>query len=156
VAGADGFPREVVVVDHSGAFAGWRPATLVPFAAHYADPINRRATCVPDPKAFAQAYLDAFAEEFRRLQLEYERQQGAFDGLFKHQPSNEQGNFAYRWSQVLHRLRETKLEELIGRVRTQITVFTQNANSAKPAESPSIQSQEKESAGPECGATSAG
>lgn len=138
IEGADGLPRELVVVDHSGAFAGWRPGTLVPFAAHYAEPINRRATCVPDPKAFAQAYLDSFAEEFRRLQLEYERQRGAFDGLFKHQPSNEQGNFAFRWNQVLQRLRESNLEELVGRMRMHITVFKQNVNSDKPGESPGI------------------
>ncbi|HXP61565.1 MAG TPA: hypothetical protein VN829_13795 [Dongiaceae bacterium] len=134
-----GLPRDLVVVNHSGAFAGWRPTSLLAFAEAYAAPVNNRATQVPDPRAFAEAYLKAFAEEFRRIQTEYQRQPGAFEGLFKQQPSNEQGNFACRWSRVLRRLRETDPRSLVAEVRRHITVLKQaEAKEEGAEEMPSI------------------
>lgn len=120
---SDGLPRELVLVDHSGAFADWRTPSLLPFAKGYAAPVNCRAAKVPDPKAFAEAYLEAFREEFSRLQSDYRRRRGAFDGLFKHLPYNEQGSFACRWNHVLQRLRETGLDTLMREIRRHITVL---------------------------------
>ena len=134
-----GLPRDLVVVDHSGAFAGWRPASLLAFAEAYAAPVNNRATQVPDPRAFGEAYLAAFAQEFRRIQTEYQRQPGAFEGLFKQQPSNEQGNFACRWGRVLQRLRQTDLLSLVAEIRRHITVLKQTEAKADGGEeTPSI------------------
>jgi hypothetical protein len=123
VEASDGLPRELVLVDHSGAFADWKTPSLLSFAKWYASPINRRADKVPDPKAFAEAYIAAFREEFVRIQSDYRRRRGAFDGLFKHLRYNEQGSFACRWEHVLRRLLETELETLVREIRKHITVL---------------------------------
>jgi hypothetical protein len=123
--GSDGLPRELVLVDHSGAFADWRTPSLLPFAKSYAAPVNRRTDKVPDPKLFAKTYLTALRDEFQRLQSDYRRRRGAFDGLFKHLPCNEQGSFACRWNHVLQRLRETDLDILMREVLKYIAVLKQ-------------------------------
>lgn len=123
VEASDGLPRELVLVDHSGAFADWQTPSLLPFVKGYAAPVNRRADIVPDPKAFAEAYLGAFHEEFVRIQSDYRRWQSAFDGLFKHLPYDEAGSFACRWEHVLKRLRETELGTVAPEIRKHITVL---------------------------------
>lgn len=123
VEASDGLPRELVLVDHSGAFADWQTPSLLPFARGYAAPVNRRAGMVPDPRAFAEAYLSAFHEEFVRLQSDYRRWRGAFDGLFKHLPYDGAGSFACRWEHVLKRLREAELPTVVQEIRKQITVL---------------------------------
>jgi hypothetical protein len=120
VEASDGLPRELVLVDHSGAFADWRTPSLLPSARAYAGPVNWRAGQVPDPRAFAEAYLEAFREEFVRIQSDYLRRRGAFDGLFKHLPYDEGGSFACRWEHVLKRLRETNLNALASEIRKHI------------------------------------
>jgi len=122
----DGLPRDLVLVDHSGAFADWRTTALLAFAKSYAAPVNRRVEKVPDPKAFAEAYLSAFRDEFARLQSDYQRRRGAFDGLFKHLPYDERGSFACRWAHVLRRLGNADLEALIREIRKHITVLSQS------------------------------
>lgn len=121
---SDGLPRELVLVDHSGAFADWRTPCLLPFASSYAAPVNRRAEKVPDPSAFADAYLGAFHEELVHLQADYRRWRGAFDGLFKHLPYDEAGSFACRWERVLKRLHDTDPDALIREIRKYITAPT--------------------------------
>jgi hypothetical protein len=123
VEGSDGLPRDLVLVDHSGAFADWRTGSLLAFARSYAGPVNRRVDKVPDPRLFAETYLAAFREEFTRIQSDYRRRRGAFDRLFQHLPYIE-GNFACRWERVLQRLRETDLEPLVREIGRHITVFT--------------------------------
>jgi hypothetical protein len=119
-----GQPRDLVLVDHSGAFADWQTASLQAFAHAYAAPVNRRLTLVPEPKAFAEAYLAAFREEFVRLQADYARRRGAFDGLFKHLPYHAGGNFACRWEHVLRRLEQTECDPLCSAIRQHITVLS--------------------------------
>ena len=124
-----GLPRELVLVDHSGAFADWRTPSLLPFAKSYAAPVNRRLAHVPDPKSFAEAYLAAFREEFLRLQSDYQRRRVAFDGLFRHLPYDPKGSFACRWFHVLKRLDETNLDTLMEAIRGQIAARTQPSTS---------------------------
>jgi hypothetical protein len=122
VEGTNGLPRDLVLVDHSGAFADWRTASMLAFAKGYAHPVNRRLDRVPDPKAFAETYLAAFSEEFTRIQSDYERRRAAFDRLFKHLPYSE-GSFACRWDLVLRRLQATNCGALAQAIRRHITVL---------------------------------
>lgn len=120
----DGLPQDLVVCDHSGAFDEYqRP--LQDFAAEYARPINSRIQFVPDPRTFAEAYLDAFKEAFCRIQGDYRKRRRAFDKLFKHRPYNTEGSFAYRWECVLRRLDQTDPNALTEAIRQQITVLGQ-------------------------------
>ena len=115
-----GLPREIVLVDHSGAFADWKTPSLLPFARGYAEPVNKRAGLVQEPKAFAEAYVAAFAREFARIQKDYLDRQDAFDGLFKHLPHSQDGNFACRWERVLARLRDADLGALVSEIERHI------------------------------------
>lgn len=133
VEGSDGLPAELTVVAHSGAFVAWRQPSLTVFAEAYAAPVNQRVHLVADPRAFAEAYLDALKLEMEHIQMEYGRQRNAFDGLFKHLPRNEHGNFAHRWDCVLKRLREAEIPQIIKAIRKHITVLTTDSE-----ESPSI------------------
>ena len=123
IEGSDGLPLEIIVVGHSGAFVAWRQPNLMVFADAYAAPINRRVHLVPDPRAFAETYTTALQQEMLHIQTEYEKQRSAFDGLFKHLPRNEHGNFAHRWDCVLKRLREADVASIIKEIRRHITVL---------------------------------
>lgn len=123
IEGSDGLPMELIVVGHSGAFVAWRQPDLLTFSDAYAAPVNHRVHLVPDPKAFAETYIDALQHEMQHIQLEYEKQRNAFDGLFKHLPRNEHGNFAHRWDCVLKRLREADIALIIKSIRKHITVL---------------------------------
>ena len=123
--GSDGIPHDLVLTDHSGAFADWETPELIPFAKCYAGPVNRRADKVPDPKVFADIYLDAFRDAFARIQSDYRRRRRAFDGLFKHLHYNAEGSFACRWEHVLRRLDEAVWSDIEAEVRRHITVLAQ-------------------------------
>ena len=79
---------------------------------------------MPDPKAFAEAYLGVFREEFVRIQSDYRRWQSAFDGLFRHLPYDPAGSFACRWEHVLKRLRDTDLATVETEIRRYIAVLS--------------------------------
>jgi hypothetical protein len=121
---SDGLPTDIVLVDHGGAFSDWKTPTLIRFAKSYAEPVNKRVDKVPDPKAFAEAYLLGLREELARIQSDYRRLQKGFEGLFKHLPYDPKGSFACRWEHVLRRLETTDLEALITEVSRHITVLT--------------------------------
>jgi hypothetical protein len=123
IEGSDGLPRELVLVDHSGAFADWKTSSLLLLAKGYAAPVNTRADKLPDPQAFAQAYVGAFREEFVRIQSDYRLRRGAFDGLFRHLPYNENGSFACRWMHVLKRLHQTDVDSLVSELSRHMTVL---------------------------------
>lgn len=118
---ADGLPRDLILVDHSGAFADWRTPSLDPFVRRYALPVTSRYGLLPDPGAFGEEYLRAFREEFARIRADYLRRKTAFDGLFKHLPYHDAGSFACRWDRVLQRLAATKLDDLVRNIRRCIT-----------------------------------
>jgi hypothetical protein len=120
--GEDGLPAEVLVGDHSGAFTEYKKP-LVAFAAEYARPVNTRESFLPDPRAFAETYLEAFREQFVHTQGDYHKRRRAFDTLFKHCRYDPGGSFAYRWECVLRRLDETNPEELLKTIRAHIRVL---------------------------------
>ena len=115
----EGLPRDIVVTDHTGTFNDYA-CPLGEFTVKYALPVTRRKGFVPDPAAFARAYLGAFEERLRRLQEDYRQRRKAFDSLFLHLPAQEPGSFAYRWKRVLARLDETDPAALVDLVRGNI------------------------------------
>lgn len=100
---AQGLPAGITVADHTGTFVDYK-RDLCDSAPAYATTVNRRIGLVPNPQAFAAAYLDAFTERFAQVQRDYRKRRRAFDTLFKHKRRDEGGSFAYRWERVLKRL----------------------------------------------------
>lgn len=129
----EGLPTELLLVDHGGAFADWTTPSLLPFANAYAQPVRQRAASVPEPKRFAEEYLNAFEAEFRRIQSDSIRPHRGFDRLFKHLIYHPKGSFRCRWEHVLLRLRNTNVPELVEAIRTHTGVF---APAAVAADSP--------------------
>lgn len=116
-----GIPAEIVVADQTGTFAEFR-RDLQDAAPQYAEPINRRAEHVPDPRRFAEVYLEAFVQRFSEIQQEYRNRKRAFDTLFRHCIRDEGGSFAYRWEKVLERLHHTDPRELAELIRDHLNV----------------------------------
>ncbi len=121
VLGDDGLPKDLIVSDHTGTFAEYQ-APLEAAAAAYAEPVNRRSARMHNAAEFAEIYLDALRARFEQVRDEYLRRRRAFDNLFKHQPVDPQGNFAYRWKCVLRRMEETDLDALTAAIRRHFTV----------------------------------
>jgi hypothetical protein len=131
--GEDGLPAEIMVGDHSGAFGEYR-LPLEASAVHYARPVNLRDKVVPDPQGFANAYLNAFREQFIHIQGDYRKRRRAFDTLFKHCKYDAGGSFAFRWECVLRRLDQTNPHALVDAIRQHIWVL--NREPAKAAVPP--------------------
>jgi hypothetical protein len=116
-----GLPLEIVVSDQMGTFGDFK-LPLEHFAKGYAQPVNSRLPLVRCPVEFADAYLNAFRERFIHLQQEYFKRKRAFDTLFSHERLDEQGNFRFRWEQVLKRLQETDAQALTEAIRKHINL----------------------------------
>jgi hypothetical protein len=116
---ATGLPAGLIVSDPTGAFSDYRRG-LLDAAAEYARPVNVRAGRVARPREFADTYLQAFREEFLRIQGDYRKRRRAFDTLFKHGNYDTGGSFAYRWECVLRRLDRTDIDALVAGIRRQI------------------------------------
>ncbi len=116
-----GLPTRIVVADQTGTFADYR-RELQAVAAEYAEPVNRRARHLADPRMFAGVYLEAFVERFASIQEEYRHRKRAFDTLFRHRTRDEAGSFAFRWEKVLQRLNRTDPRELAELIRKHIVV----------------------------------
>ena len=119
---ATGLPDRLVVADPSGAFSDYQ-RSLLEAAPAYARPVNTRADCTPDPREFAETYLEAFKAGFLHVQGDYRRHRRAFDTLFKHCLYDPAGSFAYRWECVLRRLDQTDVDVLIRGIRRHIAVL---------------------------------
>jgi hypothetical protein len=104
---------------------------LAAFAADYARPVNVRETFVPDARAFAEAYLAAFRDQFLHTQGDYRKRRRGFDTLFKHCRYDIGGSFAYRWECVLRRLDETNVDELLRAIHSHIRILD-NKSAAAP------------------------
>jgi hypothetical protein len=131
--GEDGLPAEIMVGDHSGAFGEYR-LPLEASVVHYARPVNLRDKVVPDPQGFANAYLEAFREQFIHIQGDYRKRRRAFDTLFKHCKYDAGGSFAFRWECVLRRLDQTDPHALVDAIRQHIWVLNREpAKAAVPA-----------------------
>jgi len=118
---AGGRPSEILVTDHTGAFAEY----TLPFEQHcaaYAAPVNRRLSALPYPKDVAATYVESFLERFLHIQQEYRKRKRAFDALFKHRRRDVQGSFAYRWERVLDRLDRADPTVIADRIRRAIQI----------------------------------
>ena len=120
--GADGLPSEILVTDHTGAFAEFR-LPLETYAADYARPVNRREDHIPNAVEFARAYIQALRDQLLHIQGDYRKRRNAFDHLFKDSKSNPGGSFAYRWECVLRRLDTADVEALVEAIRRKIRVL---------------------------------
>jgi len=118
---AEGMPIDIIVADHTGTFNDYL-SPLQALAKEYASPVNRRAEHLPDARAFAEVYLDAFVGRFARIQEDYRLRRKAFDTLFKSRPRNEAGSFAYRWERVLARLDATDPRQLAQVIREHLVI----------------------------------
>jgi len=123
IEGADGLPVEVLVTDHTGAFADYI-GSLDRYAGDYARPVNRRDRHLPAPAEFARAYLGAFQQELVRIQGDYRKSRRAFENLFKECTYDPAGSFAYRWECVLRRLDLLDIPALMDTVRRHVHVLT--------------------------------
>jgi hypothetical protein len=123
--GDDGLPQEILVGDHSGSFSEYKEP-LATFAPHYASVVNKRDTILPDPIAFAEAYLASFRLQFLHIQGDYRKRRRAFDTLFKHCRYDTGGSFAYRWECTLRRLEETDADSLLKAIRKNIRALNPN------------------------------
>ena len=120
--GDDGLPLEILLGDHSGAFTEYT-LPLETFVTDYARPVNKRDAVVPDPQAFANAYVEAFREQFLHIQGDYRKRRRAFETLFKHCKYDPAGSFAYRWECVLRRLDQTDGHKLVASIQSKIKVL---------------------------------
>ena len=114
-----GLPDHLIVSDHTGTFTEY----LYPLhmcASAYANSVNKRTAHMRNAAEFAELFLQAFRRRFERTQQEYHHRKRAFDNLFKHQPVDPAGNFAYRWQCVLKRLATTDAEALTASIRSHI------------------------------------
>jgi hypothetical protein len=113
----EGLPREIVLADQMGTFNN-HTTKLVDFAKDYAEPVNRRIEFLPQPAAFAAAYLDGFLEHFQQIQEQYRKGRNAFDALFRRRHRFTHGaNIALRWAEVLRRLDKTKPQQVTAAIR---------------------------------------
>lgn len=119
---AQGLPDHLIVSDHTGTFVDYLNP-LEACAGDYAAPVNRRAPFMRNAVEFAELYLAAFQSRLTRTQQEYRRRKRAFDTLFKHQPVDPAGNFAYRWQCVLTRLDASDPQALAAAVRRHMEVL---------------------------------
>jgi hypothetical protein len=117
-----GLPDRLVVSDPSGAFSDYQRG-LLEAAEAYARPVNVRAGNTPDPREFAETYLEAFKAGFLHVQGDYRRHRRAYDTLFKHCHYDPAGSFAYRWECVLRRLDQTDVDTVVEGIRRHISVL---------------------------------
>ena len=113
---AVGLPVDILVADHTGTFTDYQ-RDLMDAAPSYAAAIAGRASFVPDPRAFAEGFFNAFIERFGHIQQEYKKRRRAFDSLFKHKRRDEKGSFAYRWERILARLEASDPRQLAAHMR---------------------------------------
>ena len=78
---------------------------------------------MPDPRGFAEGYVEAFRAGFVHVQGDYRKHRRAFDTLFKHCVYDRAGSFAYRWECVLRRLDQADVDVLIRCIRRNIAVL---------------------------------
>jgi hypothetical protein len=118
---AQGLPVKIFVADHTGTFGDYL-GSLLDLAPQYGIAVNRRLQYLSDPRAFIEAYLDAFVKRFEQIQAEYSRRRRAFDNLFKHRTCDEGGNLACRWKYILRRLAPANARQLANAIRSGIAV----------------------------------
>ena len=114
-------PTRLIITDPTGAFVAFRQdiREMVP---QYAAPVNQRKPNLPDARAFAEAYVNAFGEKFSAIQNDYRTRRRSFDTFFRDRPWDEGGSLAYRWACMLKQLDEVDPGELTTRLCAAISV----------------------------------
>lgn len=115
----NGWPHKIVVADHAGTFNNYTDP-LVKFANGYAKPVTRRLKVVPDPDTFTTSYLAAMHLQLTKLKQECRLRHTEFMALFQ-DSSEEPRSFKDRWQQILQRLADTDIDEVIEAIRQKIT-----------------------------------
>lgn len=115
---ADNMPQRIVVADHAGTFVDFE-SELDAFAGEYANPVTSRVGLLANPAAFADAYVGAFAEQFRHMQKTYRSQRRAFDSLFQNSKPGPK-TFSDRWAKALARMDRANGAALAERIRDAI------------------------------------
>lgn len=96
-------PESLILSEPTGAFFNYdRP--YADTLRDYAEAMNRRKPLIHDFEAAAQVFVNAFEDEFGRIQRLYRERRQGFDMLFRDRPMDVNGSIAYRWSCVLKRL----------------------------------------------------
>ncbi len=111
-----GLPREIVVAGVVGTFHDFSNELAVS-APLYAGAVYRRLEHLANPEEFARVYLEAFVERFHAIQEKYRSRERSFDTMFQNRPYDSGGSHAYRWEQVLRRLKRSDPRELAELVR---------------------------------------
>jgi hypothetical protein len=122
-----GLPVECIVADPTATFTDYL-TPLETLVRDYARPVNARIGMVPDPIAFAAAYIESFSNSFRRIQQEYRKRKRGFDNLFRHRRRDERGSFAYRWELILTRLNRAEAQELVNILSREISFRPQGTS----------------------------
>ncbi|MCX7006062.1 MAG: hypothetical protein NTY53_02230 [Kiritimatiellaeota bacterium] len=117
----DGLPVDLIVADHTGTFTDFK-TDLLPLAADYAKPVNRRLPHLANPREFAEVYVRSFLARFQEIQDEYRMRRRAFQTLFKLLHRDEPGSFGFRWEHVLARLDRTDAIALAHAIRAKVQV----------------------------------
>ena len=117
--GADRLPFMLAVSDHTGTFTNYEDSLTLNIEA-YAQPVNRRASRMPNAAEFADIYLEAFVQRFQHIQQVYRERRRAFDSLFKHRPWDPGGSMAYRWFHILKRVDAADPQQLAAIIRSHI------------------------------------
>ena len=118
-----GLPKEIVLAGLVGTFSDFNNDLAVS-APLYAGPVFRRLDYLANPEEFARVYLEAFVERFLAIQERYRSRHRAFDTMFRNRPYHAGGSFAYRWEQVLQRLKRSDPRELAELVRGHLPLET--------------------------------
>jgi hypothetical protein len=111
-----GYPHDIVVTDHTGTFRECH-RDLGEMACAYGDPVKKRAGFLSGAWAFAEVYLQAFAERFSQIQQDYRKRRRAFDLLFKNRQRAEELDLGRQWQCVLKRLDSADPDHLTARIR---------------------------------------
>ena len=116
---AKGLPASLSVSDHTGTFTNYEGDLTLNIEA-YAQPVNRRASRMPNADEFADNYLELFVQRFDHIQQVYRERRRAFDSVFKHRPWDPGGSMAYRWFHILKRLDAADPRQLAALIRRHI------------------------------------
>ena len=122
---AHDIPEQIIVTDHTGTFNDCQRhlAELLPA---YAQCVEKRATFVPNARAFAEVFVHAFEKRFDRIQSDYRKRRRAFDTLFRHKrphgESEQRGSFNQQWECTLARLDATDATHIFGEFRKRLNL----------------------------------
>lgn len=115
----NGHPIRLIFCHHEGAFGNFE-IPLTELAKGYARPVNDRTDRLPNPRRFAETYLQAFRRRYAAIREEYLTHKEAFQRLFHSLMRDPNGSFGTRWDACLQRLDSTPPEAVTQAIRARI------------------------------------